>query len=90
MRAVSPKRAKQLRTYSKLRRDFLEANPRCVWPLGCDQAASDVHHKAGRVGRLLLDVTRWAALCRGHHAYATEHPQRAYDLGISEHRIGAA
>jgi hypothetical protein len=44
----------------------------------------------GRVGVLLLDVTRWAALCRAHHRWVTEHPAAAYNLGISERRIGGA
>lgn len=89
MRAVSKRRAAQLRTYRKLRDEYLTGHPRCEFP-ECGQVASDLHHKAGRVGALLTDVTRWAALCRPCHRWVTENPAAAYELGISEHRIGAA
>lgn len=90
LRPVSKKRAAQNRTYSALRRDFLAAWPRCQFPNGCDRPATDVHHKRGRVGDLLLDVTHWAALCRPHHRHVTEQPAESFASGISERRIGAA
>ena len=76
-----------LRIYAKKRRLFLEANP---WCLRCGGTATDVHHMAGRVGDLLLDESKWAAMCRDCHAYATEHPLEAIERGWSLPRIGAA
>jgi len=90
MRAVSHKRAKQLRAYSSLRLAFLEANPLCASPLDCGQAATEVHHMRGRVGALLLATEHWLGLCHGCHVYATENPLAALDLGMSERRIGRA
>lgn len=90
MRAVSKKRARQMREYAQLRAGFLTANPRCGFPGGCTQPASDVHHRKGRVGVLLLDVTKWSALCRPHHGFLTEHPAIAYEMGMSERRTGDA
>lgn len=87
MRTVSKKRARELNAYRTLRVSFLEANPLCE--LECGAAASEVHHKRGRVGVLLLSVEHWAALCSPCHRHITEHPAEAYALGISERRVGA-
>jgi hypothetical protein len=89
VRAVSPKQARRLREYAQLRAAFLVANPRCGFP-SCDQPATDVHHRRGRIGPLLLDVAKWTAICRPHHSWVTEHPEAAVELGISELRIGGA
>jgi len=90
MRAVSKKRAAQLRRYARQRALFLEAWPRCQYPEGCDQRATEVHHMRGRVGDLLCDEAWWMAICRTHHAYVTEHPAEAYEIGASYRRVGAA
>lgn len=89
MRRNTPKRAKQEREYAKLRRQFLDANPWCQYPLECGEPATEVHHRKGRVGALLLNMLHWSALCHDHHRYVTEHPQHAYELGISERRVSA-
>jgi hypothetical protein len=92
MRAVALKRARQLCAYRTLRDAFLAERPLCEfpsWPC-CSQPATDVHHRRGRVGALLLDVTKWSALCRAHHSWVTEHPKAAVELGISELRVGGA
>lgn len=88
MRPASPKRAAQQRVYLKLRRVYLEDHPRCGFPLGCDQPATDIHHKRGRVGVDLIDVTHWIGLCREHHHFVTVNPAAAFDLGVSSSRIG--
>ena len=92
VRSRSPKRAKQEREYARLRHVFLEAHPRCEFrdADACLLWATDVHHRRGRVGALLTDTRYWSALCRPHHRYVTEHPAKAYELGISERRIGGA
>lgn len=87
MRHRTPKRAAQERLYAKLRAEFLATHPMCQW---CGRQATEVHHKAGRVGLLLTDVSRWAALCREDHQYVTEHPAWAFEVGLSERRVGAA
>jgi hypothetical protein len=90
VRSRSVKRARQEREYAKLRAEWLPKHSRCEWPEGCDQAATDVHHRAGRSGYRLTDPSRWSALCRPHHMRATTEPAEAYRLGISERRIGEA
>ena len=57
MRAVSKKRAAQMRVYSRKRVEFLTAHPVCEFPSGCLNAATDVHQ--GRNG----DCWFLAALC---------------------------
>lgn len=79
-----------MRVYRGLRRVYLEDHPTCGFPLGCNQPAVDIHHKKGRAGAALVDVTRWVGLCRPHHVYVTEHPADAFDLGVSERRVGGA
>lgn len=90
MRAVSPKQARRLRQYSKLRSEFLAEHERCEFVAGCTQASTEVHHKRGRVGPLLLDTAHWLPLCHDHHAWTTEHPAMAVEMGMSELRVGAS
>lgn len=85
VRQVSTRRAKENRAYSMLRREFLTTHPFCQV---CSLAATDVHHRRGRVGADLLDVDHWSALCRECHRLVTERPAWAIDLGLSESRIG--
>lgn len=90
IRPVSVKRARETRTYTLLRREFLADHPRCEFPGGCTQPATEIHHKRGRVGALYLDTAHWSPLCHDHHAWATEHPAAAFEMGVSERRIGGA
>lgn len=87
MRRVSRKRAVLLRLYARKRVEFLTEQP---WCLRCGGAATEVHHRAGRSGALLLDDSKWAAMCHGCHMYATEHPAEAIERGWSLPRVGAA
>lgn len=81
MRAVSPKRAKQLREYTKRRRVFLEARERCEFPNGCTERATTVQHLRGRRGERLLDENWWAASCLRHNLWAEEHTGEALAIG---------
>lgn len=61
----SAKRKIENRTYSKLRKEYLEANPVCGFD-GCQAIATDIHHKKSR-GINLNNVNTWIGLCRNHH-----------------------
>lgn len=87
MRPISRKRAALVRVYAKRRAEFLEHNP---WCLRCGMAATEVHHRAGRIGGRLLDDTTWAAACHDCHLYITAHPAEAVERGWSLPRVGAA
>lgn len=90
MRPNTPKRQRQMRRYYALRAEYLEAHPWCSFPLGCDQPATEIHHRRGRIGELLTDTRYWSGLCHSDHAWVTNHPRDAYELGISERRTGVA
>lgn len=87
MRARSPKRARQERTYRKLRNAFLLDQP---WCAVCGGLATQVHHMQGRVGGLLCDVSKWLPVCDGCHREITENPAWAVERGYSLRRVGAA
>lgn len=86
MRRVSRRHATALRVYATRRVAFLEANPNCA---RCGQWAFQVHHKAGRLGSLLLDESNWLPLCGFCHDHVTRHPQEAIAEGWSLPRVGA-
>jgi hypothetical protein len=80
LRAVSPRRARQLRRYSGLRAQFLESRPWCQFP-GCEQRAVVVHHRRGRSGDRLTDVEWWAASCVEHNDFAETRTGEALTSG---------
>lgn len=67
IRREAPRRARENRSYRLSRRVFLTEHPRCEFPSGCTQPATEVHHRKGRTGALLLDQSHWSALCHSHH-----------------------
>jgi hypothetical protein len=84
----SPSRLKQELQYSKVRRLFLQNYPVCQAHLsGCTTQSTDVHHKAGRVGKLYLDESKWLAVCRACHMWIETHPNEARELGFSISRL---
>ncbi len=85
---VSKKRQGEMDKYGKLREAFLVAKPRCEAKLvGCTGVATDVHHKAGRVGDNYLKIGTWLAVCRSCHSYIETHPEEAKELGFSKSRL---
>lgn len=85
---ISKKMKESLDTYSKRRIAFLVINHVCQANLqGCTKKATEVHHKAGRIGELLLLISKWLAVCRNCHSYIETHPDEAKELGLSESRL---
>lgn len=67
-----------MKTYSKLRKEFLAENPVCaVYPT---QRSKDVHHTAGR-GINYLKVETWLAVSRDGHRWIHEHANLARRKG---------
>lgn len=64
----------------------MNEHPECEFP-GCSAKSTDLHHGAGRVGKLLLEEKYFKALCRRHHNYCEEHPLHAQQLGLSFKRL---
>jgi hypothetical protein len=89
VRQVSRKRARQLRLYKPLARDFLTGHPVCEWPPGCEARAVCVHHRRGRFGERLLDTDYWAASCAFHNEFAETHTGEALAVRVAApHRGG--
>lgn len=90
--ATSRKRRTELVAYGKARREFLaerqncEACPKMTGMHPCVDSrphpATDVHHKRGRQGKLLLDRRHWIPCCQHAHDWIHRNPAlaRALDL----------
>lgn len=83
IRSVSKARAKQLRIYRLKVMEFLLTHPMCRVCLDekiegmivpQPRVAEDVHHRRGRVGRLLLEERFWMPVCRIHHDAIHQNP----------------
>lgn len=85
----SQKRSKEERLYTAQRIIFLQENPMCQAHLPgiCTKHATDVHHKMGRIGELLLKILYWLAVCRACHEWIENHPTEAQEKGFSIKRI---
>jgi hypothetical protein len=84
IRKVSKKQSRLLHVYRQRRRKFLIANPVCAVT---GEPSTEIHHKAGRIGRLLLDESLWLAVSRRGHTWIEEHPKEARELGYSQSRL---
>lgn len=82
----SHKRSKEEKMYAGKRAIFMSTHQMCEANIVglCTQKASEVHHKAGRIGDLLLDETKWMAVCRSCHTWIEEHPNEATEMGFRE------
>jgi hypothetical protein len=72
--------------YSAQRIVFLGKKENQICPITKKQT-TDIHHKKGREGSLLLDESYWIALSREGHKYVEEHPIWAKDNGYSLSRL---
>lgn len=85
---VSAKRRGEMDEYSKKRLAFLTLHSNCQAKLvGCSGKATDVHHKAGRVGDDYLNMNKWLAVCRSCHGWITDNSNEAIELGLSDSRL---
>lgn len=84
LRQMSAKRAKENAEYAKLRKAFLSERPVCeaYYPDICTGRATQVHHMAGRRGKMLLARERFLACCARCHTEIHNHPLNARALGF--------
>jgi hypothetical protein len=95
LRKVSTKRAKQNREYTKRRKAFLARATYCEvnWALlneigvtlqflarECPRA-TEIHHKAGRIGEAPNDESNWITVSREGHCWLHDHPSQARARG---------
>lgn len=85
---VSETRAKENKIYLTLRKVFLDNHPNCEANLpGCSKQSTTVHHSAGRIGKRLIDVTSFVALCGSCHTFCELNPDWAKENGYSLIRL---
>lgn len=88
MRKFSKKRSKENYEYGKLRKAFLTENPMCqIRVAGCTGMAQEIHHKKGRIGKLLTDTAYFCATCNSCHHWAEMNPLEAKKRGVSISRL---
>lgn len=77
MNKVSSKHKKNLKEYSKVRKEYLMLHPFCEI---CGLPASDIHHKAKR-GKNLSNAETFLATCRLCHNKCHDNPAWAKENG---------
>lgn len=82
IRPVSKARSKQVKLYSKLRKIHLIEVPVCE--VCKSRAASEIHHKRGRIGELLNDRTHFLSTCEVCHRLIHKAPKWAAEKGYIE------
>lgn len=82
----SKKRETQEKLYSQLRKAYLAKPENKTCPI-TKQPSTEVHHKKGRIGDLLLDTRYWLAVSREGHRKIEENPEWAKEMGYSLSRL---
>jgi hypothetical protein len=82
----SVKRMAEERLFAKKKKEYLTAHIRCEVK-GCNRVSEDIHHKKGRVGKLLYDERFFLAVCRNHHTEIETNPDAAKQNGYSLSRL---
>lgn len=85
---ISTKRQVEMDEYGKKRKAYLALHSTCQANLvDCTGQATEIHHKAGRLGDLYTKVSNFLAVCRNCHTYIELNPEDAKHLGLSESRL---
>ena len=83
----SYKRKQESYLYTKKRKTFLLQPENKYCPVAKEvfnesRLACEVHHKAGRIGKLLNYVPYWLAVSRKGHLWIHANPEEAYEKGF--------
>jgi hypothetical protein len=89
---ISPRSEKRIiadKKYSKLRLKLLDKYPNCQAQISgvCSGLSTQCHHKAGRVGKLYTDYSKFLAVCHNCHNWIEIHVIEAKELGFSLNRL---
>lgn len=87
IKPMSEKRKAESYIYTKKRKAFLalQENQVCIVSKAVfneTRLAREIHHKAGRKGKLLNYVPFWLAVSRKGHNWIHNNPEKAYQLGF--------
>lgn len=84
----SSPRKEQDKVYNKARKAFLKLHPKCLAGfVGCTSKATEIHHKAGRVGLNYLNIGSWLAVCHHCHRQIELNPAQAKEKKLSSPRL---
>lgn len=86
---VSLKRAQELKLYRVERDKYFVEHPVCEFE-GCTSRKVELHHKKGRIGKLLTDSRYFCSLCNKHHRWVTNNNAAALEMGLVESRLATA
>ena len=86
MRRRSPRMVRLMAGYLRQRETFLLANPECG--VCRVNRATQIHHRKGRLGALLVDERFWLAVCYPCHGILEANPAWAREQGYSLDRLG--
>jgi hypothetical protein len=79
IRRRSARMVKLMKEYNKQKALFLNEHPMCaVFPY---VPATEIHHKKGRLGSLLLDERFWLPVSLVGHTYIHNNPALSYEQG---------
>lgn len=86
IKRISDKLRKRKVQYARDRKDFLIENPWCAWGLRQNPPeyirSEQIHHKFGRIGRLLNYQPGWLAVSAKGHDWINRNPAAARGLGL--------
>lgn len=75
----SAKRAKEYEIYNSIRPIYLKGK---ICPI-TGRPAEEIHHKKGKIGKLLYDIRYFLAVTREGHDKIEANPEWAYEMGYS-------
>lgn len=78
---ISDRRKKELLIYNGVRDLYLKMNPVCEFPK-CNSREVQLHHRAGRSGRMLYEYSYFCSLCHAHHMWVHENDKEARAMGL--------
>lgn len=78
IKTISDKRKAQNKDYGKIRLQFLSDHFLCE---RCQKPADEIHHKAGRNGERLNNVSDFMSVCRSCHKYIHDNPVESRKKG---------
>ena len=88
IKKTSDKQAKINRAYTDMRVQYLKIIHYCqVSSTDCTHVATQIHHRAGRIGNNMLDTTTWLSVCHTCHELIERNPLWAYEKGYSIKRL---
>jgi hypothetical protein len=84
----SDKQKEADKEYKKVRAKYLKAHPFCEAKLeGCGKVATEIHHKAGKIGELFTDPKNFLSVCRSCHTIIEKSPAFSRQNGFSNSRL---